>query len=478
MKKLVSIVLALALVLLCVGAAMADPSITINPANESNVENIDIDYVAYRILEADIDTDPVVAADGSTTTAGTVAYFVTTQDRADELAETNLFNITRVGTTNKWYVELKSASTTADQLVAAFSAETFDLSKFESTSFDKAANETNAQSGNVDPGYYYITSTLGSKIALQTLTAVTINEKNDYTTDDKIIPEEEKNSEIGKVITYTLEVNVPVTANKAITLTDTMSRGLTYKGVQTQSPIEGTVAYNSTPDANGATSFTITYTAEQIAALVAGKTSPEKITVTVNAMVNGDAAIETDIPNTLDLDYGNVYQAIPDEEDTKTYKVTFDKVDGTNKTTKLTGAEFKLTKVSANTATTADGWMGLVAITPGQLYRLATADDDAANIIDTIVTDGNTVQINGLDFDLTYYLVETKAPTGYNLLAEHVELTKDTTDKVFIHQNIENNKGTTLPSTGGIGTTIFYILGGLLVVGAAVILVARRKAQD
>ena len=43
---------------------------------------------------------------------------------------------------------------------------------------------------------------------------------------------------------------------------------------------------------------------------------------------------------------------------------------------------------------------------------------------------------------------------------------------------IQNQSGTVLPSTGGIGTTIFYILGGLLVVGAAVILVARRKAQD
>ena len=47
-----------------------------------------------------------------------------------------------------------------------------------------------------------------------------------------------------------------------------------------------------------------------------------------------------------------------------------------------------------------------------------------------------------------------------------------------VNGSVTNNSGTVLPSTGGIGTTIFYILGGLLVVGAAVILVARRKAQD
>ena len=43
---------------------------------------------------------------------------------------------------------------------------------------------------------------------------------------------------------------------------------------------------------------------------------------------------------------------------------------------------------------------------------------------------------------------------------------------------VENKAGAELPSTGGIGTTIFYIIGGLLVVGAAVVLIARRKARD
>ena len=63
-----------------------------------------------------------------------------------------------------------------------------------------------------------------------------------------------------------------------------------------------------------------------------------------------------------------------------------------------------------------------------------------------------------------------------DILRDHVELTKDSTS--FIHQDVENLKGTELPSTGGIGTTIFYVLGGLLVIGAAIILVARRKAPD
>ena len=470
MKKILALVLALAMTLM-VGAAFAEtstPSITIMPqADAEEVKNVKIEYEAYRILEADIGQDPVVGTDGETTTHGKVAYYVTTSDRAAQLTATGLFNVSKVDGADKWYVELKSSSTTADALVEAFSASTFDLSKFPKVEFDKATGETSAESGTVDAGYYYITSTLGSKIALQTLTAVTINEKNTYTTDEKEIPEEDKNSEIGQAIIYTLTVDVPATANKEIVLTDTMSKGLTFVEIVSDSG-NGTVS-DVTDAENGATKFTITYTAAQVTAIAA---DTGKIEVKVKVKVNGEAAIETDIPNTLDLKYGNVYEALPDTENTKTYKVTFDKEDQDGNM--LPGAEFKLTKNTDNTKDSTDGWISLVEVTAGELYRIATADDTTTT--NTIVTKGKIVQINGLDFDENYYLVETKAPTGYNILTDHVVLTKDTTS--FIHQDVENLKGTELPSTGGIGTTIFYVLGGLLVIGAAIILVARRKAHD
>ena len=461
MKKILALVLALAMILM-VGAAFAG-TITINPVNPAETTNVKIDYTAYQIMEADIGEGDAVA------------YFVTTEDRAAQLTATNLFKVTQVSGANKWVVELKDDSTTAQDLVEAFSASTFDLSKFTSSTFDKAVGETTAVSSDLAAGYYYVTSSLGSKIALQTVKNVTIDEKNDYTTDDKTIPEEDLNSEIGKVINYTLTVNVPVTANREIILTDTMSKGLTFQNIVSQTPIEGSISEVEAA-ANDATKFTITYSEDQIKNLVAEKTETQTITVVVAVMVNAEAAIETAIPNTLDLKYGNVYDAEPVHVDTETYKVTFDKED--NSGTLLSGAEFKLTKNGDNNAESESDWLGLVAITAGQTYRLATKDDEAANIIDTIVTDGHTVTINGLDIDLTYYLVETKAPTGYNILTSHVELTKNTEGTQFVHQDVVNNQGTELPSTGGIGTTIFYILGGLLVVGAAVILVARRKAQD
>ena len=99
------------------------------------------------------------------------------------------------------------------------------------------------------------------------------------------------------------------------------------------------------------------------------------------------------------------------------------------------------------------------------------------------------IAVEGLDAD-TYYLEETKAPDGYNKLAGPVKveishtvsdegahmshtLKQDTT--VVNKVEIENKSGTELPSTGGIGTTIFYVLGSILVIGAVVLLIAKKR---
>ena len=86
-----------------------------------------------------------------------------------------------------------------------------------------------------------------------------------------------------------------------------------------------------------------------------------------------------------------------------------------------------------------------------------------------------------------YYLLETKAPAGFNKLTGPVivNIKDNGTITVFYNGvklnspndafNVQNRAGTELPSTGGIGTTIFYIVGAILVIGAGVILVTRRR---
>lgn len=129
------------------------------------------------------------------------------------------------------------------------------------------------------------------------------------------------------------------------------------------------------------------------------------------------------------------------------------------------------------------------------------------NVILTSAADG-TFKIAGLD-DGTYYLREIQAPAGYNLLEEDVKLVITATtangqgwdgaantaltaltidvagagavngalDTGIVKVTVENNQGATLPETGGMGTTLFYIIGGLLVVGAGILLVVRIRMK-
>ena len=90
------------------------------------------------------------------------------------------------------------------------------------------------------------------------------------------------------------------------------------------------------------------------------------------------------------------------------------------------------------------------------------------------MTDAYDAVIYGLDGDSTYYIEETKAPDGYNKLEGKIAVTMSDANQV---QPVVNNAGSVLPSTGGIGTTIFYAIGAILVIGAGVVLVSRRRAN-
>ena len=176
-----------------------------------------------------------------------------------------------------------------------------------------------------------------------------------------------------------------------------------------------------------------------------------------------------------------------------TYELDTTKVDGENNATKLQGAEFKVKNEA--------GKWAIVDTTTGKVTGWAESEQGGSTL--TSGADG-LFKVIGLD-EGTYYLKETKAPAGYNLLATEItvvisattvsewtdgqasnaltklEVTADNitgtgdTSTGIAGITVANNKGATLPETGGIGTTIFYVLGAALVIGAGVLLVTRRR---
>ncbi len=204
-----------------------------------------------------------------------------------------------------------------------------------------------------------------------------------------------------------------------------------------------------------------------------------EIKVTYSALVNEKRRCE-DFENSATLTYSNNPIAgtenttTPVEETVYSSKIVIDKYEKDSTTTKLEGAEFVLYKeVTPEGETTATK----------QYYKW----NDTAKKVEwvntianatTVKTDKNgAASFDGLA-DGTYYLVETKAPAGYNLLEKpvKVEVKGGTTETALtVIANVANQAGTLLPSTGGMGTTIFYVLGSALVLGAVVLLVTKKR---
>ena len=457
-KKLFAALLAAALVL-----AMAVPAFAVTNATKGSItiSNTvkDETYTIYRMFKLD----------SYNAESNTYSYTV-------EPAWETFFS-TGAGSS---YIDLDSNGhptwkTGADAAAFAKAALTWAADKKISGTKETATGDTVTFS-DLGLGYYLVDSSLGALCGLNTTNPdATIKEKNEKPEIKKEVQtsagdwSSENNAKIGDTVEYKVEITVADGA-QTYTVTDTMSKGLTFNSGSLKVTANDVVTtdYTLTPTTNG---FTLVLPETYVSTLTKGTT----IIVTYNATLNKDAVIDGDgNANEVKLSYGNHQNTVPSKVTTKSYQFDLVKVDGTTNKL-LDGAEFEL----------ADGEtkLSFVKDTAGN-YRVAAAGDEGATT--TITVKNGKVNIYGLA-GKTYTLTETKAPDGYNKLvtSETVNLADGSKTHATIVDSVykdggvvvENHAGTVLPSTGGMGTTLFYVIGGGLMVAAVVLLVTKKRME-
>lgn len=482
-KRIVGFVLALVMVLaLSVGAfAAGTNTITVKNAVEGQR------YELYKILDLSVNENQTAY---SYTVNSTWADFFKSPDGK---------GLTYVNIDTQGYVTWKDG---ADVAAFAKDAEAFakGLTALKTITADKDGDITFS---DLEAGYYLVTSTLGTKATVGTTPGTpnpVIQEKNEVPTNVKTVEEDStgkygstNDADIGQTVNFKSTITAQPGAENYV-FEDTMSAGLTYKNdakVYTDETMTTELAaanytVNNTPG-DGKT-FTITFTQSYLDTI----TAETKLYVKYSATLNEDAVVGPGgNENKSTLKYGDASntKSTPDSKTiTYTWKIdvfkyTMVKATEEGKTDAekaLAGAQFVLYKMVGDVKyyaiVNADN-----QITGWTVNAYDSTESEKASVITT--PGSGEFSITGLDSD-TYYLEEIVAPAGYNTLSGPVTVVINDKGEVTYNETstgtvkVLNQSGTELPSTGGMGTTVFYILGSVLVLGAAVVLVTRKRMKE
>ena len=322
-------------------------------------------------------------------------------------------------------------------------------------------------------GYYLITSSLGTNLILAT-SDITIKEKNVYPTIDKFVDDGKSLADhnIGDMVPYTITVTVPENVvtddDHQIVINDTMAAGI-LKFKEDVKAVDGETAEFTAfkTDKISDNQFKIT-----LSNLAEAKGKTIKFTYTAELLAAADA--NTPYANEATLSYSK-YVTPKKIANVKTFAFKLKKVneDGDE----LGGAMFEL-RTDANESSSA---IKFVADAEKKNYVKA---DSTATATGSATIEAGTVNVRGIKSG-TYYLVETTAPQGYNVLDHAVEVKIDGEGNILDKDDkplasnivvVENKKGLMLPSTGGMGTTVFAIVGLLVMAGAAVTMIVKKRA--
>ena len=448
-------VLALTVTLTVTAFAAGGGSITVENPKEGET------YTAYRIFDVKYNEDKTAY---SYTIAADSQWLAVVQGYAG----VTLSDAVTDGDGNTIYIVTKNADFSA----AAF-AKTLQGAMEGKTGVELTAAGGKVAVTGLELGYYFVSSTNGALCNLTTTNPdATIFDKNDVpfekTADDISV-------EVGQTVAFVITGKVPDTTGfdtYTFEISDTMSSGLTFnKDVQVY--VDGTLledhyTLTNTPAEDGATGFTLSIDVMQLQDMT-GK----QVKVTYSAVVN-ENAVSVIQENDAKLKYSNdptdssKFTTIPDEVKLYTAKIVIDKFETGNEDKKLAGAQFVLMNGSSefyayDEATESVSWV---------------AEQKNATVVTT--DDLGSGAFIGLE-DGTYTLKEIKAPAGYNLLTNTIEITVAGNDSdetaLTVEAEVANNTGSQLPSTGGIGTTVFYILGVSMMSVSAVLFVIKKQRR-
>ena len=488
MKKLASLLLALVMVFAMGTTAFAAQEGTLT-GGSITIDNAvkDQTYSIYQILYLEsYSTD----ADGNAT--GAYAYKANSAWESWLKTQTSYVSIDTQGYVT-WVTNADAAAfAKAAQAYAKQQNMTSDATAITATSSE-------VKFTNLNLGYYLVDSTMGTLCSLDTTNpSVTIKEKNAEVTNEKEVEEDSTGSygsvndaDIGQTVNFKSTITLPK-GSENVVFHDEMSQGLSLNAnsikVYTDANMTteltaGNYTVTTTGLSDGCT-FEVSFDKTYLDGLTADTTT---VYVKYSATVNDQAVVgNTGNPNKSKVSYGETghTKTTPDST-TTTYTWSFDVLKYANgdKNKVLKDAQFVLlSKDKTKVATIVNGKLTGWATVPA-----AGSDGNIswpANT--TLTTDTNgKITIAGLDAD-TYYLRETAAPAGYNKLADDVEVkiepTKNTASDgsttlslTAVTAEIENKSGTELPSTGGMGTTIFYVVGSILLIGAAILLITKKR---
>ena len=500
-KKLVAAMLtAIMMMTMTVTAFAAETTHTLtvnaNGGQDLNGQTINL-YKLFDVTES------------GTTESKNYAYTVNTQYKA---ALANVLSILETSKDEEFAKAVADKTATIQQFANDFTAKalTDNLGVTKTSGKITGENTTSYTFNDLDAGYYLVYVTGGKEIQSSLVTVDgTTNTVNLKTEAPSITKEADKKTvEIGQVVTYTVKGSIPDTTGYEqyqYIIHDELSTGLDFVDDANGTALgEGATTVNvkvAFTDADVTTAGTTPTTATLdtankrkmsldlstwVSANQANK--GKEFTVTYYAKVNKDAVVTE--KNKAQLEYGNkpgeTTTTTPSEAKTPTYPLDILKKNAKNND-KLAGAKFELYRNEA------DAKAGTNAIkvsgSDGNYVVDPTSSTTEFESVKDVTGAGYNLRVNGLA-EGTYYLVETKAPDGFNKLTAPVVIKitkstdtdvnkwtiskdgKDESDKII---DIENSTGSLLPSTGGTGVIVFAGVAILLVFGVVVSFIRDKR---